>query len=165
MNSAVLPDGKVLALGGTTGAGFNNESHAVLSSRALEPATGTWTTLASMQIPRLYHSSAVLLPDARVLARRAAAAAARAPSTTSTPRSSRHRTCSRPTARRPCVRTIDTALGDGELRANASRCNTPEPPRSRGVTWVRLPATTHSFNQNQWINELASPRGSSAAHA
>lgn len=28
---------------------------------------GTWQTLASMQVPRLYHSTAVLLPDGRVL--------------------------------------------------------------------------------------------------
>ena len=30
------------------------------------PATGKWTTLAPMAIPRTYHSVALLLPDARV---------------------------------------------------------------------------------------------------
>jgi hypothetical protein len=32
------------------------------------PATGKWTTLASMAIPRTYHSVALLLPDGRVFA-------------------------------------------------------------------------------------------------
>jgi Domain of unknown function (DUF1929) len=31
------------------------------------PITETWTTLASMTVPRLYHSNALLLPDGRVL--------------------------------------------------------------------------------------------------
>ena len=31
------------------------------------PTTQTWTVLASMNAPRLYHSEALLLPDARVL--------------------------------------------------------------------------------------------------
>ena len=31
------------------------------------PATEQWTTLASNQVPRYYHSTAVLLPDGRVV--------------------------------------------------------------------------------------------------
>jgi hypothetical protein len=31
------------------------------------PATNTWTQLCPMRAPRLYHSTALLLPDARVL--------------------------------------------------------------------------------------------------
>ena len=37
MNSTVLPDGKVLAIGGTGGAGFNNESGAVLAPELWDP--------------------------------------------------------------------------------------------------------------------------------
>jgi len=31
------------------------------------PATGTWTTLASNAVTRIYHSTTILLPDGRVL--------------------------------------------------------------------------------------------------
>jgi hypothetical protein len=63
----VLPDGKVLAVGGSTVMDDIYPSKAVLSSEEWDPATGAWTTLASMQVPRMYHSTAVLLPDGRVL--------------------------------------------------------------------------------------------------
>jgi hypothetical protein len=64
----LLPDGTVLATGGgvtTDAVGVNGAvSHAELWS----PVTEAWTTMASMQKPRLYHSTALLLPDGRVLA-------------------------------------------------------------------------------------------------
>jgi hypothetical protein len=63
----VLPDGKVLAVGGSTVMDDIYPTKAVLSSEEWDPATGAWTTLASMQVPRMYHSTAVLLPDGRVL--------------------------------------------------------------------------------------------------
>jgi len=67
VNSTVLPDGKVLITGGTSGPGFNDETHAELSAELWDPATETWTELSSEQIPRVYHSVALLMPDARVL--------------------------------------------------------------------------------------------------
>src|SRR5438445_821010 len=63
----LLPDGKVLVTGGTNGTGFNDESSAVFSAELCDPATEVWTELSSMRIPRIYHSVALLLPDARVL--------------------------------------------------------------------------------------------------
>ena len=67
LNAALLPDGKVLVTGGTSGAGFNNADTPVFPAEMWDPATETWTTMASAQIPRLYHSAALLLPDGRVL--------------------------------------------------------------------------------------------------
>ena len=67
-NATLLPDGKVLVTGGTRLPGFNNGAGAVLTAEIWDPATEAWTTLASMRVPRLYHSTALLLPDARVLA-------------------------------------------------------------------------------------------------
>jgi Domain of unknown function (DUF1929)/Glyoxal oxidase N-terminus len=67
VNGTVLPDGKVLITGGTSGPGFNDESHAELSAELWDPATETWTELASETLPRVYHSVALLMPDARVL--------------------------------------------------------------------------------------------------
>src|SRR5262249_3029338 len=67
LTATLLPDGTVLVTGGTNGAGFNNAATPVYQAELWNPATETWTTLASQTIPRLYHSAAVLLPDGRVL--------------------------------------------------------------------------------------------------
>ena len=63
----VLPDGKVLAMGGETGTEGFDDSKAVLPAEMWDPGTGNWTELARMQTPRLYHSTSLLLPDGRVL--------------------------------------------------------------------------------------------------
>jgi hypothetical protein len=38
----------------------------VYSAQIFDPKTSTWTKVASPTVPRLYHSSALLLPDGRV---------------------------------------------------------------------------------------------------
>ena len=63
----VLPDGKVLATGGQNATDGVDETTGVLPAEMWDPDTDTWTTMASSRRPRLYHSSAVLLPDGRVL--------------------------------------------------------------------------------------------------
>ena len=65
-NATILPDGKVLVTGGTSGPGFNNTTTPVFEAEMWDPTTGAWSSLASAQIPRLYHSVAVLLPDGRI---------------------------------------------------------------------------------------------------
>lgn len=67
LNLTVLPDGKVLATGGETTKDATVIANAVQAAELWDPATKTWTTMASMQTPRLYHSVAALLPDGRVL--------------------------------------------------------------------------------------------------
>jgi hypothetical protein len=66
-NATVLPDGKVLVTGGSGSAAFNDGAGAVLAAETWDPATGAWTTMASMRVKRVYHSTAILLPDGRVL--------------------------------------------------------------------------------------------------
>jgi hypothetical protein len=66
-NTTVLPDGNVLVTGGGTTTGGVDVAHAVYPAELWSPVTETWTTLTSMSAPRLYHSEALLLPDARVL--------------------------------------------------------------------------------------------------
>jgi hypothetical protein len=67
LNATIIADGKVLVTGGTSGAGFNNAVGSVLAAEIWDPRTESWTTAASMQVRRLYHSTAILLPDGRIL--------------------------------------------------------------------------------------------------
>jgi galactose oxidase-like protein/concanavalin A-like lectin/glucanase superfamily protein/IPT/TIG domain-containing protein len=63
-NGVLLPDGKVLAVGGGGGGTYTNP---VRQAELFDPQSETWTTMAAQQAPRVYHSTAVLLPDGRVL--------------------------------------------------------------------------------------------------
>jgi galactose oxidase len=66
VNSVVLPDGQVLALGGQAYAKPFSDATAAMAPEIWNPATGIFTALAPMAAPRTYHSVALLLPDARV---------------------------------------------------------------------------------------------------
>jgi hypothetical protein len=67
-NLTVLADGTVLATGGnSSGAALVDLDNGVYPAELWNPATGSWRTLAAMRVTRQYHSTALLLPDARVL--------------------------------------------------------------------------------------------------
>jgi hypothetical protein len=69
-NLTILADGTVLATGGMStnnGGGLVDLANAVYAAERWDPATGAWTTLASASVARQYHSTALLLPDGRVL--------------------------------------------------------------------------------------------------
>ncbi|HEV2947000.1 MAG TPA: hypothetical protein VGX70_06470, partial [Gemmataceae bacterium] len=51
----ILPTGAVLATGGTTIQDPVKLAYAVESAASWDPNTQTWTTMASEQIPRIYH--------------------------------------------------------------------------------------------------------------
>lgn len=63
--ATLLADGQVLATGGS--AVRNMLTDVSLNAEIWNPATGTWTIGSDGALPRLYHSSAILLPDASVL--------------------------------------------------------------------------------------------------
>jgi hypothetical protein len=65
LNAVLLPDGTVLAVGGARAADFYNDPAYV--SELYDPDSETWATMDSTFAPRAYHSTAVLLPDGRVL--------------------------------------------------------------------------------------------------
>jgi hypothetical protein len=67
LNLTILPDGTVLATGGSSDIGGLTPANAVYPAELWNPATQTWSTLPSMQTPRMYHSTATLLPDGRIL--------------------------------------------------------------------------------------------------
>lgn len=65
-NAVLLPDGQVLVIGGESGSDPGPDQP-VFIPEIYNPATSTWKQLAAHQIRRMYHSTAILLPDARVL--------------------------------------------------------------------------------------------------
>lgn len=67
-NLTVLPDGSVLATGGlSSSAALVDLNAGVYAAEIWNPTIGTWKELASAQVTRQYHSTALLLPDGRVL--------------------------------------------------------------------------------------------------
>lgn len=66
-NSVVLPDGKVLVLGGQKYAKSFTDEQPALVPEIWDPATGVFTALNAHTIPRTYHSTALLLLDGTVL--------------------------------------------------------------------------------------------------
>jgi hypothetical protein len=64
MNAVILPNGRVLAMGGSV----NDEDTSTLSLNAdlYDPATNAFSSAGANSFQRLYHSVALLLPDATV---------------------------------------------------------------------------------------------------
>jgi hypothetical protein len=65
LNSVILPDHTVFVSGGSLKQ--EDAPMARLQSEIYNPTTNTWTPTASAVVPRLYHSTALLLPDATVV--------------------------------------------------------------------------------------------------
>ena len=67
-NLTVLADGTVLSTGGNSSGAYQVDlDNGVYNAELWDPASGQWQTLAAMQVTRQYHSTALLLPDGRVL--------------------------------------------------------------------------------------------------
>jgi hypothetical protein len=70
-NGVLLPDGNVLVVGGMSsyghGGGIHGDDDSVCEAELYDPLANTWTRMAAQQKSRLYHSTALLLPDGRVL--------------------------------------------------------------------------------------------------
>jgi galactose oxidase-like protein/PKD domain-containing protein len=64
MNATILPNGKILALGGS----LNDEDTGTASLNAdlYDPATNTFSSAGNNAFARLYHSNSLLLPDGTV---------------------------------------------------------------------------------------------------
>lgn len=67
-NLTALPDGSVLSTGGlSSGASLVDLDASVFRAELMDPETGEWRALSDASRPRQYHSTALLLPDGRVL--------------------------------------------------------------------------------------------------
>jgi hypothetical protein len=146
-NATLLPDGKVLVTGGSSGPGWDNASFPVYAPEVWDPATEQWTTLASDTVYRSYHSSALLLPDGRVLAAGGEVGGASA------------EIYSPPylfAGSRPTITLAPSAVSYGQTFS----VQTPDAASIANVNWIRLGSVTHAFDESQRINRLSFVPGS-----
>ncbi len=149
----LLPNGDVLA---TSGSRIANELVDVNNSAEIwNPQTGQWRVGASGAVPRLYHSNALLLPDASVLVVGGGASAPLNP----LPLTNRNAELYYPPylfapdgrrAPRPQIDSAPSAIDIGRTFA----LDVPLAENVARVTLVKTGSATHSFNQDQRFLEL-----------
>jgi len=150
LNATLLPDGKVLVTGGSSSPiGTADVVGAVYAAEMWDPATGSWSTLASMNAARMYHSTAVLLPDARVLT-----AGGGGQSQTNDFNHYDAEYYSPPYLFRGARPTISSAPPSAAYGA-AFFVGTPQAASIAKVSLLGLSSTTHEFNQTQRFVALA----------
>jgi galactose oxidase len=66
LNSVVLPNGEVVVIGGMTNVALFSDNNAVLEAEIWSPSTQSFKTLKKMNVPRTYHSVALIMQDGRV---------------------------------------------------------------------------------------------------
>jgi chitodextrinase len=144
-NLTMLPDGTVLATGGGRTVDGVNSGNAVFAAELWSPATETWTTMSSMQTPRLYHGTALLLPDARVLV---AGSGRYGP----TPQLSAE-IYSPPYLFKGARPTIASAPSTA-IYSQSIFVGTPDASQIASISLIGIGAVTHAFNAGQRYLEL-----------
>ena len=140
----ILPDGNVLVTGGgptTDAVGVND---AIKAAELWSPVTETWATMASMQKPRLYHSTALLLPDARVWV----AGGGRFNGVNEPTDQLSSEIYSPPylfKGTRPVITSAPVQIGYG----GTMTVQTPDASRIASVSLIKLGSVTHAFNMDQ----------------
>jgi galactose oxidase-like protein/Kelch motif protein len=154
-NATILADGKVLVTGGTNASGFNSppSNTAVLAAELWDPSTETWKTLARMTHYRIYHSAALLLPDARVLSVGSGAPAAAGLTDDFTAEIFTPPylfNVDGTLATRPAITSAPTTLAYNQQFT----IQMPAATTVSRVTWISLGSVTHSYNENQRAMKL-----------
>ena len=147
----VLPDGKVLATGGQTETDGVDETTGIVATEMWDPDTDTWTTMAAHRRPRLYHSSALLLPDGRVLLAGGGAFGA-------AKNEDNGEIYSPPylfKGPRPSIAGGPSTLNYGQQFT----LNTPDADRIRSATMVRMGSVTHNLDMDQRFMNLTMSAG------
>lgn len=151
LNATLLPTGDVLVTGGTSSGGFNDLVGTVRTAELWRPATGTWTELASSTVARIYHSTAVLLPDGRVLYTGSGDGGG-------SPNEPNYELYSPPYLFKGARPTITTGLPSRVAYGQTQVVETPDGPEIAKVTFIALGSVTHAFDQNARLVSLSFSR-------
>ncbi|HYR87936.1 MAG TPA: LamG-like jellyroll fold domain-containing protein [Terriglobia bacterium] len=140
-NQTLLPDGNVLTTGGSNNSNVALVSASVYDAEMWSPTTETWKTMAKMQVQRVYHSTAILLPDGRVLS----AGSGRFPGGLDQTSAEIY---SPPYLFKGPRPAIGSAPGTIQY-AGSFFVGTPDGPSISSVSLIRLGSVTHAFDENQ----------------
>jgi hypothetical protein len=154
MSATILPNGKVLAVGGST----NNEDAATASLNAdlYNPATNTFSPASRNLYPRLYHSASLLLPDGTVLLIGGNPQRGNYEKRLEVYSPAYLFDASGAPAFRPTV----TGVTPGTVGYGATfQVQTPDAPRIGSVVLVRPGAATHAFDMDQRLVGLSYTAG------
>jgi hypothetical protein len=146
-NLVTLPDGNVLATGGEISLDGVSVGQAVYSAEMWSPTAQTWRTLAAAQVPRLYHSTAVLLPDGRVLVGGGGSVYPAADETAGEYFSPPYLF----KGPRPTVTSIPGSIGYGSQFLVQS----PDASSIASISLIRPGATTHAFDEDAHFLSLS----------
>lgn len=150
----ILPDGQVLAIGGSSD-GTNNPATAPLMPELWNPVSMTWRQLTPMSDPRMYHSIGILLPDGRVLS------AGGGHSTDSVADYFTAQIYSPPylfKGARPTITYAPSSLNYG----STINVQTPDASSISKVAFIRLPSFTHAYDMNQVYIPATFTKGTSS---
>lgn len=151
LNAIILADGTVLVTGGSGQCGFSSEDGAVFAAERWDPSGGTngqgvWTTMANASVVRVYHSTAALMPDGRVVSTGSGDGADRTPQNT-------YEIYSPPylfQGTRPTYTLSSNAIH----YAGTFTVTTPDAAAIRKMHIIRLASTTHAFDAGQRLRSL-----------
>jgi hypothetical protein len=155
-NAVILPTGQVLAVGGVSGSASNDLSTAVHPAEMWNPATGVWTMLAGNTTNRGYHTTAILLPDGRVLLSGSGDGAG-------APNEKNSEIFSPPylfQGPRPNIGSVPSSIGYG----SSFDVQTSDAGSIARVSLIRIGSTTHAFDMNQRFQKLSFSKGGSEVH-
>jgi hypothetical protein len=139
----LLPTGDVLVTNGGQTTNSTAVDTAVFQAEMWSPATQQFSRIASMVTPRLYHSTALLLPDGRVLVAGGGRAGTPVPADQLSAEF-----YSPPYLFNGARPTISSAPGTIQYATNFT-VTTPDALQISSVALIRLGAVTHTFDQNQ----------------
>ena len=148
-NLVSLPDGTVFVVGGATTAD-QEATVGVLTPELWNPATETWASLAPMRDPRMYHSTALLMSDARVLV----AGGGRLGSVPSYPTAEIYSPAYLFKGSRPVITQAPSVWSLG----TSVVVQTPDAASVSSVVLIRLGSVTHTLDMAQRYVDLAFTR-------
>ena len=154
MNAVILPNGKVLAVGGSA----NDEDTGSLSLNAdlYDPATSTFSSAGANVYQRLYHSVALLLPDASVWLTGGNPSRGSYEPHMEIYKPAYFFNSSGGLATRPTITSAPSAVSWG----SAFTVQTPDAANISSVVLVRNGAVTHAFNMDQRLVGMSFTAGS-----